>query len=131
MTQGQGGELMYELTMIRTFSAAHQLRGYRGKCENLHGHNYRVEVKVKAGFLNEIGLAVDFQVLKERTDAVLDTWDHKLLNAIPPFDRINPSAENLAAELYHRLEASCNDLPVTLAAVTVWESDDACATFTE
>ena len=122
---------MYELTIIRTFSAAHQLRGYEGKCENLHGHNYRVELRVMAGFLDETGLAVDFVILKQKTDAVLEQWDHKYLNEIPPFDRINPSAENLAAELYHRLEANCNDLPVTLAAVTIWESDHAAATYME
>lgn len=122
---------MYELTIIRAFAAAHQLRGYQGKCEDLHGHTYRVEVKVKAGFLDEVGLAADFSVLKQKTDAVLELWDHKFLNEIPPFDRINPSAENIAAEIYHRLEASCNDIPVTMAAVTVWESENACATFTE
>ena len=121
---------MYELTIIRTFAAAHQLRGYQGKCENLHGHTYRVEVKVKAGFLDETGLAADFVILKQKIDAVLEQWDHQFLNEIPPFDRVNPSAENIAAELYHRLEASCNDVPVTMAAVTVWESETAAATFT-
>ena len=122
---------MYELTILRHFAAAHQLRGYRGKCEDLHGHTYKVEVKVKAGFLDETGLAADFAVLKAKTDAILDLWDHKFLNDLPPFDKINPSAENLAAEIYHRLEASLNDVPVSVAAVTVWESENACATFSE
>jgi len=122
---------MYELTVIRSFAAAHQLRGYKGKCEDLHGHSYRVEVKFKAGFLDDVGLAADFAVLKQKIDAVLELWDHKFLNEIPPFDRVNPSAENIAAELYHRLEASCNDIPVTMAAVTVWESENAAATYIE
>ena len=122
---------MYELTIIRTFSAAHQLRGYRGNCEDLHGHNYKVEVKVKAGFLDEVGLAADFKLLKEKTDLILETWDHKFLNEIPPFDQVNPSAENLAAEVYHRLEASLNQVPAQMVSVTVWESDTAAATYTE
>jgi len=120
---------MYELSVISHFSAAHQLRGYRGKCEELHGHNYRVEVKVRARELDELGLAVDFNVLKERTEAVLETWDHKFLNRIPPFDRKNPSAENLAGELFHRLSASLKSALVKVAAVTVWESETASATY--
>jgi len=122
---------MYELTIISSFSAAHQLRGYRGKCEDLHGHTYKVEVKVKAGFLDKVGLAADFKLLKEKTDAILEAWDHKFLNELPPFDRQNPSAENLAAEVYHRLEASLNEAPVQMVSVTIWESDNAAATYRE
>lgn len=122
---------MYELTIIRSFCAAHQLRGYRGKCEDLHGHTYQVEVKVRSGFLDEVGLAADFKVLKEQTEAILSGWDHKFLNEVPPFDRVNPSAENLAAEVYHRLEAGLNGMPVQLVSVTVWESETAGATYRE
>ena len=119
---------MYELAVTRSFAAAHQLRGYKGKCENLHGHTYRVDVCVRAEKLNDLGLAVDFKELKKIIDALLDRYDHHLANEVPPFDRINPSAENMARVFYDELAKS---LPpgVALSKVTVWESEDAAATY--
>lgn len=122
---------MFELCIIRSFAAAHQLRGYQGNCENLHGHNYKVEVRVQTASLDGVGLAVDFKELKKMTDAVLESWDHHLLNEIAPFDQLNPSAENLARELYRRLAASLAGRAVKMASVTMWESDNASATYRE
>ena len=121
---------MFELVVKRRFSAAHQLRGYKGKCENLHGHTYMVEVYVRAEKLNDIGLAVDFKDLKSKIDELLDRYDHHLANEVPPFDRLNPSAENMARVFYDDLK---NQMPagITLSRLTVWESEDAGATYSE
>jgi len=121
---------MFELLVKRSFAAAHQLRGYKGKCEGLHGHNYLVEVTVRAEGLNEIGLALDFKEIKAALDRLLDAYDHGFLNQVPPFDRINPSAENLARTLYQGIKAA---LPAGVAPgrVTVWETDEAAATYWE
>ena len=121
---------MYELTVRRRFSAAHQLRGYKGKCECMHGHTYGVEVRVRAERLDEVGLAVDFKELKRKIDALLDNYDHALLNEIPPFDKINPSAENLARVIYVSLK---DEMPngVSLSGTMVWESEDAGAAYFE
>ena len=121
---------MYELKVRRSFAAAHQLRGYAGKCESLHGHNYVVEVMVRAEKLNEIGLAVDFKDIKNALDGLLDGLDHSYLNELEPFTRDNPSAENIAAAIYKALKPVV-PAPAALAAVTVWENDDAAATYWE
>jgi 6-pyruvoyltetrahydropterin/6-carboxytetrahydropterin synthase len=117
---------MYELGVRRRFSAAHQLRGYAGKCERLHGHTYQVEVVVRAEQLNAIGLAVDFKELKAVVDELLESYDHRLLNEVPPYDEVNPSAENMARVIF---ESLAGELPagVTLVGVKVWESEDAWA----
>jgi 6-pyruvoyltetrahydropterin/6-carboxytetrahydropterin synthase len=86
------------------FSAAHQLRGYKGKCENLHGHNWRVQVVVNAEKLNEIGLVIDFYELKKTTNEILSSLDHSVLNEIFPFTEINPSSENIASGCTIRLK---------------------------
>jgi len=121
---------MYELVVKRKFSAAHQLVGYKGKCENLHGHTYGVDVFVRADELDQAGLAVDFKELKKAIDGLLDDYDHRLLNEVPPFDEINPSAENLARVLYQALK---DRLPrgVSLSMVRVWENEDAGAAYFE
>ena len=121
---------MFELIVKRSFSAAHQLRGYKGECENLHGHTYRVEVFVRAEKLNDIGLAVDFKELKKDIDALLDGYDHRLINEVPPFDKINPSAENMARTVYESLKDGLPD-GVALSRVLVWESDAAGAAYFE
>jgi len=121
---------MYELGVKRKFSAAHQLRGYRGKCEALHGHTFMVEVRVRAEGLNEIGLAMDFKEIKSVIDRILDRYDHALLNNVPPFDEINPSSENLARTIHDLVK---NELAegVSVSGVTVWESEDAWASYQE
>ncbi len=121
---------MYELGVERTFSAAHQLRGYKGKCESLHGHTYKVEVVVTATELNDIGLAIDFKDLKRIIDDMLETYDHHLINEIPPFDKINPSAENIARVFYETISEQLPD-HAGLKAVKVWESENSWATYSE
>jgi 6-pyruvoyltetrahydropterin/6-carboxytetrahydropterin synthase len=122
---------MYELMVESKFAAAHQLRGYKGKCENLHGHNWRVTVAVTAERLNEQGLAIDFHDLKKALRDVLDQLEHTFLNEIFPFTQINPSSENLAKWIYDTLAKKLNDDNIEVASVTVWESDSASASYFE
>jgi 6-pyruvoyltetrahydropterin/6-carboxytetrahydropterin synthase len=113
---------MYELVVEQHFEAAHFLRGYKGKCENLHGHRYSVVVRLKTNRLNEIGLAYDFTEIKRLLKEIMGRMDHVCLNEIPPFDRINPSAENIATTIYHELRALITDQSVEIAAVEAWEN---------
>ncbi|RMG03798.1 MAG: 6-carboxytetrahydropterin synthase QueD [Nitrospirae bacterium] len=122
---------MYELMIEDTFSAAHQLRGYRGKCEELHGHNWKVQIHVSAESLNEIDIAVDFHDLKRWTKEILSQLDHGFLNDIFPFTEINPSSENIARWIFESLKKKIDSEDVRLTAVTVWESDSASATYYE
>jgi len=113
---------MYEITVERHFDAAHFLRGYRGKCEAMHGHRFRVVAKVKAAELDDIGLAYDFVELKKHLDDILARFDHTCINDVPPFDRINASSENIAATIYDDLKKKLAEAPVSLSGVEVWES---------
>lgn len=123
---------MYELMVESTFSSAHQLRGYKGKCENIHGHNWRVQVYVVSNRLNEIGLAIDFHELKKMTNDILNQLDHKELNKVFPFTEINPSSENIAKWIFDCIKKKLSVYDnVNISAVTVWESDTASATYTE
>jgi 6-pyruvoyltetrahydropterin/6-carboxytetrahydropterin synthase len=122
---------MFELTVETTFSAAHQLKGYTGKCERLHGHNWKVQVHVIAERLNEIDIAIDFQELKRLTNEVVSTLDHSMLNEIFPFTEKNPSSENIAKWIYDSLRKKINDENIHLSAVTVWESETSSATYYE
>ena len=115
---------MYEITVEKHFDAAHYLRGYKGKCENMHGHRYAVKVKISAKKLNDIGLAYDFTDLKRHLDDILARYDHTCLNEVPPFDKINPSAENIAAAIYNELKEQLAADPVTLTAVEAWETPE-------
>jgi 6-pyruvoyltetrahydropterin/6-carboxytetrahydropterin synthase len=115
---------MYQVSIERHFDAAHYLREYHGKCEALHGHRYRVIVRVEAQQVNEIGLAYDFTVLKRQLDDILDRFDHTCLNDVPPFDEINPSSENIAATVYSELAPKLRDDPASLTCVEVYESPD-------
>ncbi len=112
------------------FSSAHALRGYQGKCENTHGHNYRVEVYVRGKTLNDIGLLIDFKDLKAATKKVVDYLDHKNINDLPPFDKeINPSAEEMAGYFLHEVGRQVNDDRVQVYKVRVWETDTCAATY--
>ena len=122
---------MFELTVRCSFAAAHRLREYEGKCENIHGHNWLVEVKVAAESLNRIGLAIDFKDLKAATKCVLQRLDHKYLNDVEPFDELNPSSENIARWVFTSLKEQLRDSPVILRQVSVWENPDCCAAFWE
>jgi 6-pyruvoyltetrahydropterin/6-carboxytetrahydropterin synthase len=121
---------MFEITIEETFAAGHALRNYRGKCENVHGHNYRCQVSVQGEQLDSIGLLVDFVELKRVVHSVLDRLDHQWLNEFPPFDVLNPSAENMAKYIYDEVNAGLtgkND--VKLGWVRLWETDTASATY--
>ncbi len=122
---------MYELMVEAQFAAAHQLRGYKGKCENLHGHNWRVQVVVNVERLNEIGLGIDFNELKKITNDAISALDHSVLNDIFPFTEINPSSENIAKWLYDSINKKMIDKDVGVSSVTVWESETASATYYE
>ena len=122
---------MYEVTVRTGFSAAHQLRYYDGKYENLHGHNWTATVTVETKELNEIGVGVDFVSLKKNVDETLSCLDYKNINEVPPFDSKNPSAENIARWLFDELTAQINNDNVRLKRVEVKEFDDCGATYFE
>jgi 6-pyruvoyltetrahydropterin/6-carboxytetrahydropterin synthase len=121
---------MFEVTIEETFAAGHALRNYRGKCENVHGHNYRAEVTLRGAELDAIGLLVDFVELKRVVHAVLDRMDHQWLNDLPPFDALNPSAENMAKYIYDQVSAALKTKEgVRVAGVRLWETDSASAAY--
>ncbi len=122
---------MFEIAVEETFAAGHALRGYKGKCENVHGHNYKVRVVLTGEQLDHVGLVYDFVELKKRMDEVIRGIDHKFLNDLPPFTELNPSAENIAKyfydELSRRLAAGPNG--ARLREVTIFETDTTTATY--
>jgi 6-pyruvoyltetrahydropterin/6-carboxytetrahydropterin synthase len=120
---------MYELKIITSFSAAHRLENFYGKCEALHGHNWKVEVFLVGKELDEAGLLMDFGAVKARTRELLEEIDHKYLNELPAFSHQNPSSENLASHLFQRLAAVLNRADVKVSRVNVWESDTSCASY--
>ncbi len=122
---------MYRISVEAHFDAAHFLRGYQGKCEAVHGHRYRVVARVSAHQVNDIGLAYDFTELKAKLKAIIKRFDHILLNDVPPFDKINPSAENVARTIYGEIKPQLKGAPVALSSVAVWESPDSGVEYSE
>jgi 6-pyruvoyltetrahydropterin/6-carboxytetrahydropterin synthase len=125
---------MYEVSVEDTFSAGHALRGYRGKCENPHGHNYKVRITLAGETLDTIGLLYDFKDLKASMNEVIERLDHQFLNDIEPFLAMNPSAENMAKYFYDELNAALNgatDGRVRVKQVKLWETDTSTATYYE
>jgi 6-pyruvoyltetrahydropterin/6-carboxytetrahydropterin synthase len=123
---------MYELTVKTHFDAAHSLTGYPGECARLHGHTFKVDVIVQGEALDPIGIVYDFKELKDRVNEILDRFDHRHINAIPPFDTVTPTAENLANYLYHELQRGGGFPPgVKIKQVNVWESENACISYSE
>ncbi len=120
---------MFEVAVEYSFAAGHALRGYKGKCENVHGHNYRVQVTVAGDKLNSIGLLVDFTDLKAALRELADSFDHRFLNDLEPFKQANPSAENLAFYLGNELGHRLQNQNVKVRSVTVWETDTTSATY--
>ena len=120
---------MYEVSVEYTFAAGHALRNYKGKCENVHGHNYKVRVTIGGKELNSTGLLVDFVDVRDAIKALVDRLDHRFLNDLPPFDRINPSAENIAKYFCEDLEPQVHGQGLRVEAVTVWETDITSATY--
>lgn len=120
---------MFQISAEYTFAAGHALRGYKGKCENVHGHNYKVLVTVAGVSLNSIGLLMDFVDLRSAIKGLVDRLDHRFLNDLPPFDQLNPSAENLAKYFYDGLEPQVREQGNRVSEVKVWETDTTSATF--
>ncbi len=122
---------MYKLMIRTSFAAAHNLINYQGDCENLHGHNWKVDVTVITSELDKAGLGVDFKVLKREAGVIIQELDHKYLNDNPAFDNISPSSEHIARYLYHRISERLNNDVIKVDSVAVWESDNASATYYE
>lgn len=121
---------MFEVMIERNFSSAHQLRGYKGKCENLHGHNYKIEIYARGSELDNIGLLVDFGELKDAADEVVAYLDHRNINELPPFDEeLNPSAENLARYILERVARRVGDERVRIYKVRCFETPTSVATY--
>jgi 6-pyruvoyltetrahydropterin/6-carboxytetrahydropterin synthase len=114
----------YTVNQICYFSAAHILRGYPAACERLHGHNYKVIIEVTADELDHLGMVLDYEDIKTISYKYIAQLDHQYLNNIPPFDQeLNPTAENVAAWLYHNIAQDINNSRVSLASITIWETD--------
>jgi len=125
---------MYEVTVEDTFAAGHYLRNYRGKCENPHGHNYKVRVTLYGEELDRAGLLLDFKDLKDVMRDTVDRLDHQMINDLEPFTVLNPSAENLAKYFYDQTQAklrAATNGRVRVKNVTVWETDTTTATYFE
>ncbi len=122
---------MFELDIRREFSAAHSLRGYNGNCSNLHGHNWVVQIFIRSEELDEVGIAMDFKVLKRELDIILEGLDHKNLNEHPDFREKNPTSENLAMFIYRGLSSKINTENIRVSKVRVCESANSGASFFE
>jgi len=127
---------MFEIKLIRQCSSAHNLRNYRGKCEKLHGHNWKVETTLAGGGLDKSEMLFDFTEAKKLVDAVLSKFDHGYLNKLPPFDRINPTSENIAKYVFESIQKKLKTQykitgKIKVSKITVWESDNQAASFYE
>ena len=121
---------MFEVCVENTFAAGHALRNYHGKCENVHGHNYRVRVTIEGEQLDATGLLVDFVEIKRLANTVIDKLDHQFINDVAPFDTINPSAENIAKYFYDEICSGLKtDTPARISEVRVWETDVSAAAY--
>jgi len=120
---------MFDVEIRRTFSAAHQLRGYDGDCRNLHGHNYNVIAVVRTDKLNDIGIALDFKRLKAALDSILAEYDHKNLSELPEYAEVNPTSEIMAMHIYQRLSGLLNDGEVKVRSIRVEESANSAVTY--
>jgi 6-pyruvoyltetrahydropterin/6-carboxytetrahydropterin synthase len=122
---------MFEITVDESFAAGHALRGYKGKCENVHGHNYKVRVTLQGPELDNVGLLYDFVHLKKVIQSVIRELDHKFLNDFPPFDTVNPSAENIAKYFYDQASRQMTQSPngARISQITIWETDTTAATY--
>ena len=120
---------MYEITVFSHFSSAHRLRYLHGKCEELHGHNWKVEASVVSDRLNKEGVVIDFKVLKQKVEKVLKPLDHTYLNDLRYFSGKEPSSENIAKVIFDKLKAELKGHHAILKRVTAWESETACVTY--
>ncbi len=121
---------MYELKVVSHFAAAHQLKMVAEKCENLHGHNWKIEICVRGKKLNKAGVLIDFGELKSYVSKIMDALDHKFLNELDPFDDSTPpSSENVAKYIADQLRELLGATGLTVSSVTAWESENSCATY--
>jgi len=120
---------MYELKVVTKFSAAHQLTMVGSKCENMHGHNWKVEVYVTGQKLDDGGVVMDFGEIKKHVAEVMSMLDHKYLNELEFFQQSQPSSENIACLVARKLQQRIDSPSVKVSRVSAWESDDACATY--
>jgi 6-pyruvoyltetrahydropterin/6-carboxytetrahydropterin synthase len=120
---------MYEIAVTSHFSAAHRLRYLHGKCEELHGHNWKVEVSVVSNRLGKEGVVIDFGILKQKVEKILKSLDHTYLNDLPYFSGMEPSSENIAKYIFDRLKSELKGHSANLKKVTAWESETSCATY--
>jgi 6-pyruvoyltetrahydropterin/6-carboxytetrahydropterin synthase len=122
---------MFEVAVEQSFASAHALRNYKGRCENVHGHNWKVRVVIEGEKLDATGMLVDFLDVKSLLGEILDRIDHQFLNEIPPFDVINPSAENIAEYFYQQLTGRLAEtpVPVRIREVKIWETEIQSATY--
>jgi len=122
---------VYTLKVLTEFASAHTLREYPGACARMHGHNWKVEVEVIARALDDVGMGVDFKVIKSAARVIGDRLDHRYLNELEPFTEINPTAENIAAYFYRELVQTLNNERIRVSSVTLWETDRACVRYAE
>jgi len=121
----------YQLKVVTDFASAHTLRDYPGACSRMHGHNWKVELEAVATQLDEIGMGVDFKVMKQAAREVGGRLDHQYLNDLEPFKDINPTAENIAAYMYREISARINSDSIKVTALTLWETERACVRYSE
>ena len=121
----------YQLKVITDFASAHTLRDYPGACSRMQGHNWKVELEAVATRLDEVGMGVDFKVMKEAAREVGGRLDHQYLNDLEPFKTINPTAENIAAYMYKEISARINSDSIKVTALTLWETERACVRYSE
>jgi len=120
---------MYEATIETHFSSAHRLRQYNGECERLHGHNWNVQVSIASEKLNDLGMVIDFKELKDKTNTLMDKFDHQYLNEVSPFTELNPTTENIARYIFEELSETINTGSIRVTKVTVWESPTCYASY--
>jgi 6-pyruvoyltetrahydropterin/6-carboxytetrahydropterin synthase len=120
---------MYDIFIKTHFSSGHHLRGYPGSCELPHGHNWKVTVTVRARELDELGMGIDFKVLKKKVNKVIDKLDHKILNDLPPFTKVNPSSEHISRYIFDTLRKPLKHKRYRLYSVTVYETDSSGLTY--
>jgi len=121
----------YQLKVVTDFASAHTLRDYPGACSRMHGHNWKVELEAVATRLDDVGMGVDFKVMKEAAREVGGRLDHQYLNELEPFKTVNPTAENIAAYMYKEISARINSDTIKVTALTLWETERACVRYSE
>jgi len=120
---------VFEVSVLMDFSSAHNLKGYRGRCEELHGHNWKVEVVLGSDSLDKIGMVEDFKIIKEKLKEVLALLDHKYLNDTPYFKDANPTSENIAKFIYEQMQQKLQEGGKKLLFVRVWETEGSSAIY--